>query len=367
MSERRRVAIVMAGGAGERFWPLSRRLRPKQLLRLAHPELTLVEQTVGRLLPVFGAEAVYLATATHLTEATRPYVANLPVGNILAEPHKRNTSGCLVWAAASLIARDPDARAAVTMAVVPADHRIEPDSGFAATVRKALDVAEAEAGIVTIGVTPDRPETGYGYIEIAPDAPDPGGGVRVQPAVRFHEKPAPAEAARYVASGRFLWNSGTFFWTLDTFLTELERVRPGLAAVVPAIAALLAEGRHEEAGNRFAELPSVSIDHALMELASKVFVVHAAFEWDDAGAWDGLARSLPPDADGNVVLGDALTLDTRDSIVVNETLGATVVVLGAEELVVVSTGDAVLVMPKSRSQDVRLAVEAMRSRNPDKV
>lgn len=364
----RRIAVVMAGGAGERFWPLSRRLRPKQLLRLAHPERTLVEQTVLRLLPVFGPEGVYLATAPHLIESSRPYVADLPDGNLLAEPHKRNTTGCLVWVAAGLLAEDPAARASVSMAVVAADHRIDPDSGFEATVRMALDVAERVGGIVTIGIPPDRPETGYGYIEVAQGAAELGDAiVRVQRVERFLEKPSHADAERYVASGRFLWNSGTFFWTLDTFLSELERAQPEIAQAIPELASLLAQGQHEDAADRFAELPNVSIDYALLEKAATVYVAHASFQWDDVGAWDALARSLPLDADGNVTQGDVLALDSSGSIVVNETPGATVCVLGAKDLIVVATDDAILVMPKARAQDVRKAVEAVRAKAPGKV
>lgn len=364
----RRIAVVMAGGSGERFWPLSRRLRPKQLLRLAHPERTLVEQTVSRLLPVFGPDGVYLATAPHLVEASRPYVAGLPDTNVLAEPHKRNTTGCLVWVAACLMADDPSARETVSMAVVAADHRIDPDSGFQVTVRMALDVAEREGGIVTIGIAPDRPETGYGYIEVAGGGAELGDStVRVQRVERFLEKPSLAAAERYVASGRYLWNSGTFFWTLDTFLAELERAQPEIARAIPELASLLAQGQHEDAADRFAELPNISIDYALMEKATDVFVAHAAFQWDDVGAWDALARSLPANDDGNVIQGDVLALESYGSIVVNEAAGTTVCVLGAQDMIVVATGDAILVMPKNRAQDVRKAVEAVRAKHPGKV
>lgn len=362
----RRIALVMAGGSGERFWPLSRKARPKQLLRLADPDKNLLQQTAARLEPMVGNLGTYVATAPHLIHPTRRYLAQVPDENIFAEPHKRNTAGCLVWAVASILAADPMARERTSMAVLAADHRIEPDEGFRATVDAALTVAETEGGIVTIGIRPNRAETGYGYIELD-DSPTLGTErVPVHGVTQFREKPDAETAAAYVASGRYLWNSGTFFWTLETFLGELASAAPDHEAKVHEIAALLGRGEASKAADAFAELNDVSIDYALMEKARKVFVAEAAFEWDDVGSWDALDRSVPRDAQGNIEQGHVIALDTRDSILVNDSEDIVACVTGLDNLVVVVTKDAVLVCPKERAQDVKGIVQALKERGIDR-
>lgn len=363
----RRIAVVMAGGSGERFWPLSRRLRPKQLLRLASPDKALLHQTVERLEPLIGAENVLIATAPYLVEPSREASPSTPPENVLAEPHKRNTAGCLVWVAATILSREPNARESTSIAVVAADHKISPDEGFRATVDAALSHAEKHGGIVTIGIRPERPETGYGYIQYDPAAPNEGSDrVAIRPVVRFQEKPHDVEAELFCARGDYLWNSGTFFWTLDTFLTQLEAAAPDLYAAVERIAGLLAAGKIVEAEDAFARIPSISIDYALMEKASNVSVAEAAFEWDDVGSWDALDRSLVPDGEGNVQQGETVLVDVCNSIVVNENPQVVATLLGVEGLVVVVTEDAVLVCPKDKAQQVRKVVEKLRERGIDR-
>ncbi len=358
----RRVAVVMAGGSGERFWPLSRKLRPKQLLNLADRDLSLIEQTVGRLEPLFGTENVWIATAPHLVEPTVQALPNLPKSNILAEPHKRNTAGCLVWVAASLLAQDPGARSNTSMAIVAADHRIGPDAKFQETVSAALSCAEETGALVTIGIKPDRPETGYGYVEIHQEAePFMSAPVQVRRVKQFREKPSEDLAKQFLASGGFLWNSGTFYWTLDAFMTELEFAAPELAASINPLASMLAKGEDERAAELFGSLTSISIDYALMEKARNVFVAQATFDWDDVGAWDALERSFEPDSDGNVMIGESIGVETLRSIVSNNTTGQTVCLLGVEDLVVVATEDAILVCPKNRAQEVRKIVDRLNS------
>ncbi len=362
MSTRRRIAVVMAGGSGERFWPLSRVQRPKQLLRLADPEKSLIEQTVERLAPLILPQDVLIATAPHLVQPSQGVLPNLQPAQFLAEPHKKNTAGCLVWVAAQLLAQDPEARAHTSMAVLAADHRITPDEGFRATIEAALDVAESTGGIVTIGIRPDRPETGYGYIEAESSSPAIGTAqVPIRPVRQFREKPDRATAESFLAQGGFLWNSGTFFWTLDTFLSELERVAPELYTAIGELAELLKSGNIGGAADRFAQLPSISIDYALMEKAEKVYVAEAAFEWDDVGSWDALDRSLSPDAEDNVTQGDTLAIEASHNIIVSDRDETTVCLLGVDNLVVVVTDDAVLVAPKERSQEVKRIVERLKA------
>ncbi len=360
----RRVAVIMAGGSGERFWPLSRRNRPKQLLPLSGTGRTMIQDSVDRLLGLFDASDIVVATAPHLVQPIAAQLPELPLGNVLAEPHKRNTAGCLVWIAAGLLAEDPASRTTTSMAVVASDHRIEPPEGFRRTLASALEAAESGRGLGTIGIAPDRPETGYGYIEVEPETWS--GSPRAGRVAAFREKPNLEEAERYVASGRCLWNSGMFFWTLDGFLTELERVAPDLAEATIAISGLLARGETQAAADRFADLRSISIDYALMEKASQVFVVEADFQWDDLGAWDALPRSKGVDAEGNVLEGGIVAIETRDSVVVNGSSSLVACLIGVEGLAVVVTDDAVLVCPKERAQEVRRVVERLREQGIDR-
>ncbi len=363
----RRFAVIMAGGAGERFWPLSRQKFPKQLLKLAHPDKSLLAQTVERVEPLVGIENVIIATAPHLIEPIQTGLPQLTADQVRAEPYKRNTAGCLVWTVAQILADDPGALHTASMAVLTADHRIAPDEGFQRTIRAALDQAETTGGLVTIGIRPDRPETGFGYIEMGPGEPITRHDVTLRPVVAFKEKPDLATANQFLESGRFLWNSGTFFWRLDSFLSELEAAAPDLAQATLKIADLLRIGEKQAAEDAFAELRNISIDFALMEKAKQVFVAEAAFQWDDVGSWDALDRSLPQDASGNVASGDSILIETTNSIVMNDMPGVVTCLLGVDNLTVVVTKDAVLVIPKDRAQDVKKIVESLKASGSDRL
>lgn len=362
----KRLGVIMAGGSGERFWPLSRKARPKQLLALTEGGQTMLAQAVERAQTICGDGQVWIAAAPHLRAPIAEALADFPAENVLAEPHKRNTAGCLVWVAANLLAREPDARTDWSMAVLTADHRIVPLEGFARTARAALEVVEQDGGLATIGIPPTRPETGFGYIEIGPEVAQ-SEGIQVHSVERFREKPSHEDAQGYLESGRFLWNSGMFFWTLDGFLSELESAAPELAAAIPSLADALARGDEAEADRIFQALPSISIDYALMEKARHVFVAKADFEWDDLGSWDSLERSFARDEAGNVAVGETLLIDTRASVVYGAAGDVVTAVVGMDDVVVVVTEDAVLVCPKSRSQEVRRVVEELASRGIPKV
>jgi mannose-1-phosphate guanylyltransferase len=338
----------MAGGSGERFWPLSRRRQPKQLLRIASATQTLLDQAVERILPLVPAEHVYISTTTLLEQAMRDAGLPVPAANVLAEPARRNTAGCLSWVAAELRHRYPGED--LSIAVLTADHLIGNAERFRGCVRVAMETAEAGDCIATLGVTPDRPETGYGYIEI----PEGSTG-SVVPVMRFREKPNQSLAENFVASGRHFWNSGMFFWRLNTFISQLEEVSPIHGSVIRGIAEAL--GRRDSDGARrlFETLPNISIDYALLERSEAVQMVRADFGWDDLGSWDALERSRPCDEAGNVVEGGPILKDVKSSIVINEA-GAermAVGVIGVENLVVIVTNDAVLVCPKDHAQEVR--------------
>ena len=365
----RRYAVIMAGGSGERFWPASRRARPKQLLRLTDPVLSMIEEAIERIAPLIPREQILIATSELLAKPIADALPTLPRENILAEPEKRNTAACLALAAAHLEQRhgSPDE---MVMAVLTADHQIGEPERFRATVARALDFAAAEDALVTIGVPPTRPETGYGYVEVAPGK---SGGTAAAPAtplpvLRFREKPSEAIAREYAKSGHHYWNSGMFFWRVSTLLSGLARHMGDLEVAERAMVDALHGRGGQSLREIFLPLADVSIDIGLMERASNVFVVPADFPWDDVGAWDALERTRTPDENRNVVVGDAVLVDVHDSIVFNEP-GAeemAVAVVGLDGVIVATTRDGILVCPKDRAQDVRRAVAELRRRGRER-
>jgi mannose-1-phosphate guanylyltransferase len=358
-----RVALILAGGVGERFWPLSRQTRPKQLLPLAGGGSTLLGDTIERIAPLIPTASTYVVTGGNLVEAIRSADLPIPAGNVIAEPAKRNTAGALVFAAAYLIAeRGEDARR-TTLAVLPADHLIDPGDAFRHDVSQAMATVESTGGLAVIGIPPTRAETGYGYIERAESETDEP--VVAYPVAAFREKPDADTAAGYIASGKHYWNSGMFFWCLGDFMEELAAASPTHHDAIEPLATALRAKEDEEALRLFEELENISIDYALMEKARQVWMIPATFNWDDLGAWDALKRSWSPDGDGNVTRGDSVRLGSRNCVVVNEATDReiSVALVGVEDLTVVVTDDAVLVTRTDRSQDVREAVRVLKEKN----
>lgn len=339
----------MAGGSGERFWPVSTRENPKQFLKLASPELTLLEQSVARAASCVGLTNAHIATSKILADKSLATCPSLSPNQVLAEPFKKNTAGCLVWVAANIMARYQD-WATVTVAVLTADQRIEPEEKFVETVGVAMDTAEQTGALVTIGIRPDRPETGFGYIEVGEQD---GEAYRV---VQFREKPDAATAEEYLASGRFLWNSGMFFFTMPTLMAEFEQARPEMAQIIRTIAGHLSQGDVAAAEATFEQLEGISFDFAVMEKAKKVMVVEARFSWDDLGSWDSVERAGGGDAAGNVAVGLMRGLDSSRNVVYS-TGGQEVCLLGVNDLVVVVHDGKVLVCAKDRAQDVKKFVQ----------
>ncbi|MCE5231008.1 hypothetical protein LLG95_15625 [bacterium] len=373
MSSFKRIAVIMAGGTGERFWPLSRTSRPKQLLKLTRPDMSLLEEAIERIAPLIPAERILIATSATVAGPIREAMKGsaVPVENIVVEPAKRNTAGALAWVAANAKARWGSE--AVSMAVLTADHSIGAPGRFREVVDAALTAAENEQALVTLGVTPTRAETGYGYIEVKET--DPRSKLKfellteISPVASFREKPDRETAERFVASGRFFWNSGMFFWRLDTFLEELGAAAPAHGQAAARMAEALAGGDAAKATAVFNELTDISIDYALMEKARHVLMARADFPWDDVGAWDALARSFGKDAQNNVAIGDPILIDTRNSIVYNDP-GAkkmAVAAVGVENLVIVVSADGVLVVPRDRAQDVKKIVNELKKRGAGQI
>ena len=361
----KRVGVIMAGGVGERFWPLSRAARPKQLLRLTHPEKSMLEMAVGYLDGLIEREDIFIITGRALTAPISEADIGIPPGNIVGEPCKRNTAGALLYIAATLRARHGDN---VTMAITTADHYIGDVKEFQRSVESAMTAAESEDALVVCGIQPTAPETGFGYMEVPENAQPIESGTGNLPAYPlrgFREKPDAATAQAFLDSGRYFWNSGMFFWRLPVFEGELNRVAPELADGFRKMAYLLQMGDACSADKVFEALPDISIDYALMEKAGRVLMVRGDFPWRDMGSWQSLGHAFPPDESGNIAVGDPVLLESKDCVVYNEVghKSMAVGVLGVKGLAVVVTQDAVLVLPKDRAQDVRRIVAELKRGN----
>jgi mannose-1-phosphate guanylyltransferase len=343
-------ALILAGGSGTRFWPLSRKLRPKQLLALDGPR-SLLQGTVDRLAPLVPPESVWIVTTRALAAEVRQQLPEVPPEQVLEEPMGRNTAPAIGWAVRSL----PAAARRGVVAVLPADHRMADAAAFRDTLARAARAAEAEDRVMTLGVVPRWAETGYGYLELSAGA-DAFGVRRV---VRFVEKPDPEKAARFLASGLHLWNAGIFVFRGTTLLDHIARLVPALHEGLEAIAAAGSNPGGIDA--LYAQLPAESIDYAVMEKLDGIGTLPLDCGWSDLGSWEALAEVLPADAAGNLCRGETVTADARGNLLVSDD-GGVVAVLGVEGLVVVRTGDAVLVCPKERSQEVRRLVAELTAR-----
>jgi mannose-1-phosphate guanylyltransferase len=347
-------AIIMAGGSGTRFWPRSRRDRPKQLLRLAG-ESTMLQQTVARVEHLVPPERVFIITGADQAEATRAQLPELPSGNIVAEPAPRDTAPCVALAAGMVASRDPSG----TMIVMPADHVIEPVEAFRTSVQAAVEVVDDDpTALVTFGVTPNRPETGYGYIERGEELAKKQ-GIPVYRVLQFREKPDRQTAERFVAAGNFLWNAGIFVWRARTILDAIREYRPRLGeGFEPIRQALGTSDEGEALARHFPQLERVPIDKAVMEHAPNVRVLEVPYDWNDVGDWRALAALLERDATGNAIQGHVVARDTRDSIIISDD-GGIVATLGVDDLVVVHSGKATLVARKDRLDDLKALVEGL--------
>jgi len=346
----RTFAIVMAGGTGTSFWPLSRASLPKQLLPLAGGEESLLSATIRRISTVVAREDVFVVTSEALADAIRAEV-ELPEANVLAEPIGRNTAPCVGWAATRVARVDPHA----VCVVLPADHHVSDEATYVETLKRAIAAADTGA-IVTIGIQPSRPETGYGYIETG-DEIDEG----VHRARRFVEKPNRQRAEQLLASGGFLWNSGMFFFKTSAMLEAIREHLPGLSAALDDFSAATLEDEATLVRENYATLPAVSIDHGVMEKVADVAVVPGDFGWSDLGSFASAWELAEQDEQQNV-LGDALSHESEGCFV-RAPAGKLVAIVGLKDVVVVDTDDALLVVPRERAQDVKAIVEQLRARD----
>ncbi len=344
-------AAVMAGGAGTRFWPLSRRRRPKQLLPLVG-ERSLLARTVDRLLTLVPPHRLWVVTVAEVAEAVRQELPHLPPENVLVEPVGRDTAACVGWLSWRTARLDPEA----LLLVAPSDHVIGDESALRRALEAAVRTAALRGGLVTLGIRPTRPETGYGYLEFAEPVEEVA-GVPVHRVQRFVEKPDAERAAEYLASGRYRWNSGIFAWRVAAMEAAIREHLPELAAGLDRIAADTARlGEREALARHYPHLPKISVDFGVMEKARQVWGVSGEFGWSDVGSWTGLEEVLAAGA-GGVTIGPVVSLDSERCVLVSD--GPLLAAVGVSDLVVVATRDAVLVVPKDQAQRVKQLVEQL--------
>lgn len=351
-------AIIMAGGSGTRFWPASREHLPKQFLRITG-ERSMLEETIARIEPLIPQDRISVIVGRMHEEVTRRLLAGAVVSAII-EPVGRNTAACIGLAALHLKKKDPRA----PLVVLPADHFIADQASFLRTLEAAAEVAQLGA-IVTLGITPTRPETGYGYIQVAGEAGS-SRGLAYRSVERFVEKPDLETALAYLQQGNFLWNSGIFLFTAETILAEIERHLPELARGLAEIDRALDRPDYAEVLERvYATLPSISIDHDIIEKTSRpLHVFRADFGWSDVGSWQALYELRREEADGhgNLLVGEVWTEEARNNFVYSLS-GRRIALLGIEGLAIVDTDDTLLVAEMNRSQEVKRFAEREKRRH----
>jgi len=346
----------MAGGKGTRFWPLSREKRPKHLLSITG-EKSIIKYTVERIAPLVPEDNIMIVTGESHSDEIKQELASLPEENIIVEPIGRNTAPCIGLAAVHIRKKDPDA----VMVVMPSDHLIGDEKNFISVLSDAADIAKKSDHLVTIGIQPTKPETGYGYIERG-NAFEATGNAAIYEVQSFREKPDLATAETFFKNGNFYWNSGMFIWKVSTLLESIEKFLPDLYKDLLTIERSLGTDRESEVvAQVYGDIDPISIDYGIMEKAKNVLMMPGDFAWSDVGSWDVLWEVLEKDENGNVLKGKALSIDTADSLVFGSDKLITLV--GVKDLIVVETADSLLVCDKNASQDVKKLVEKLEKKN----
>lgn len=344
--------IIMAGGGGTRFWPLSRIARPKQLINLTGKDL-MINETIDRISSVIPKKDIFIVTnSVQQEEMIKSTIGRIEGNHILCEPIGRNTAACIGYAAMKLVKEYGDG----IMCIFPADHYIKDEIGFSKVLQKAIKVAEIKDSLVTIGIKPTFPSTGYGYIKY-----EQSDSVEKK-VVEFKEKPKQDVARRYLESNEYVWNSGMFIWKASVILRKFEVLLPDIYAYLEKIGTAIEENHEQETINEiYKDIPSISVDYGIMEKSENVEVLLADIGWNDVGSFDSLEAVCDKDENGNVNRGNNILLDTTNSVVYGkERLIATI---GLDNVVIVDTDDAVLVCKKDNSQNVKAIVDILKNNN----
>lgn len=354
MSLQHYYAVILAGGRGERFWPLSTARRPKQLLSLVG-EKALLAQAVDRLEGLIPHERILVITNQDLVEATRKAAPYLPPENIVGEPVGRDTAPAVALAAALVKARGPHG----VFCILTADHIIGTLDVYRSTLRDSLEVAARENVLITIGIQPTEPATGYGYIQTG-ERYHFDGRTLFHRARRFVEKPDIATAKTYVASGEYAWNSGMFIWSVQSIESAMLKHRPGIGAIINIIRDGAKNGKLQETLTAvFSTVEKISIDYAVMEKADNIIVAKGVFAWDDVGSWTALENHFPKDDDHNTLIGRCVTIDAKGNIVFSKDRLTTLI--GVNDTIVVQSEGVTLVCPRDRAQDIKQLVMKLRA------
>jgi mannose-1-phosphate guanylyltransferase len=351
-------AIVMAGGSGTRFWPASRANKPKQFLDLFGGG-TMIQHTVRRIEELVPAERVFVITNQAFVGLVKEQLPEIPAENIVAEPVAKNTAPCIAIGAELIRRKDPDA----VMIVLPSDHTISDEPAFRNVLQTGVDYARANKALITIGIRPNRPETGYGYIQLKENAYAQGTFEKVYSVKTFAEKPDLATAKRFLASGDFLWNSGMFIWHIDTIMKAFEKLLPETFKELQKASDLMNRGLMNEAISEFFHsVNSISIDYGIMEKADAVYVVPGNFGWNDVGSWTAVHELSEKDENGNALKAAYAIVDsTRNSLIASKS-GKLIAIVGLDDVAVVETEDAILVTSLKHAQNVKNITAALKGK-----
>ncbi len=342
--------IILAGGTGSRFWPLSRSLEPKQFLRLCSAK-PMIEETIVRISGIIDKNNIFIATNEAHNKKTRSCIRKLgiPQRNIFLEPSGKNTLPPIAILSEKIRRIDPSA----VITVLPSDHLVRKHAVFAGLLKQAIDIAK-EGFIVTLGIPPARPETGYGYIKAGEKSRGKRGKIYFK-VEKYIEKPDIHTAKRLIKDRRYYWNSGIFVFTPQVMLEEIRKCKPAAYRTMIAIS----DGK--EVKNNWQRLPSVSIDYAVMEKTRRSALLPAEYGWMDMGSWEAIAQVSKKDGSGNIIMGNCVSLDSKNTLVWSD--NRLTAVLGLNDLIIVNTKDAVLVCAKDRAQDVKKLVQLLKARN----
>lgn len=340
-------ALIMAGGEGSRFWPLSRKKMPKQFLKLSDEQCNMLQKTVQRIKPLVDLDNIYISTNSHYAEQIKEQVSQLDEANIIVEPLKKGTAPSIALSAAVISKRNPGS----TIIVLPSDHLVKDNESFIRVMKRAVMTASIGKNIVTIGIKPSHPETGYGYIEYGAKAHTID-GCPVYKVENFKEKPDLNTAEKYLVAGNYLWNSGMFVLNIKTLFASFKKHLPEIyQAILKIKAALGSEDQAELIKAEFEKMPEITVEYGIMEKADNIYLIPADFGWDDLGSWPALGRIKKEDEKGNIVIGKHYGIDTTNSIIYSPDKLITTIDL--DNLVIVDTNDAVLICNKDRAQDVK--------------
>ena len=346
--------VIMAGGKGERFWPKSRMNMPKQFLSLTDDGKSMIQHTVERLKGLVDIQNMYIVTNEIYKDLVLEHIPDIPKENIIIEPVAKNTAPCIGLAAIHIAKKDINSK----MIILPSDHLIKFNEIFIDTLKTALDVVEKGDNLVTIGITPNYPETGYGYINFTKGESFKD-SANLYEVLRFVEKPNLEKAKEYLTSGQYLWNSGMFVWRASTILKNFKEYLPEIYEGLQKIGESIGTEKYEEVLKKeFSNLPSESIDYGIMEKARNIYVIPGNFGWDDVGSWLSLGRINKTNQDGNVINGNVISIKTKNSIIQgNEKLIATI---GLEDIVIVDTDDVTLICHKNNTQEVKEVINNLK-------